>query len=227
MKKKPSGFSKGILKIHPRHPGAHPIQEAISILRNGGLIVFPTETFYGLGADPHNAVALERLYRAKGRTDQQAVSIVVPDRLSAEGLVSEISPEANFLMDHFWPGPLTLLFRVRPGELTLPVGDTGKIGIRVPDHPVAKALLERWNGPLTATSANRTGEPSPKTIQEARDSIGEEVDLLLDAGPTAGLKGSTIVDTTLDPPRLVREGVVAFSDVMEALGYGLTEPHDW
>jgi L-threonylcarbamoyladenylate synthase len=170
---------------------------------------------------------VHRIFRLKKREMAKALPLVVGDGSLALELAATVSGDARRLMDRFWPGPLTLLVSVREGLPALPEGGTGKIGVRVPDHPVALAMLRTWGGPLTATSANRRDEPSPETAQAAVEAIGDGVDLVLDAGPTAGERASTIVDATLDPPRLIRPGAVAFEAVMEVLGLTLTDPHDW
>jgi L-threonylcarbamoyladenylate synthase len=215
------------LEVDPGHPSAKAIQTAVSALRGGGLVVFPTETFYGLAADPENASAMERLYRVKGRDGGKPVSLVLDGAARIPPNVAQVPAQAEELIKRFWPGPLTLLFEVRKGRWSAAARGSGKIGLRVPNHPVALALARAWGGALTATSANRSGGVSPVSLGDVLHSIGGEVDLLLDAGPTPGGRESTIVDITLNPPRLIREGAVPFSEVMECLGYGLTEPHDW
>lgn len=226
MKKRPAASSPGYHRIRAGRPSAGLLRTAASVLRRGGILIFPTDTFYGLGADPENSEAVEKLYRIKGRGADQAVPLVVAGRASVDRWVREVPESAGRLMDAFWPGPLTLLFFVHPARSALPSGGTGKIALRVPGHPAARALLSAWDGALTATSANPTGDPPPASIEELDPKVYESAELILDAGPTPGGAPSTIVDATLDPPRLIRKGAIPFCVIMERLGYGLTEPHD-
>ena len=227
MKKKHYASSDKILKIDREHPSQEAIQKAVSTIREGGLVVFPTDTFYGLGADAQNKVAVERIYQVKGREAEKPILVVVSGIEGASALATEILPAARQLMERFWPGPLTLLLSARPNLPSVLLGGEDKIGVRIPNHPVALALLKEWSGPLTATSANPAGRESPLTAEEVAESLGGKVDLILDAGPTPGGQASTIVDATLRPPRLVRAGAISFDTVMEALGLTLTDQHDW
>jgi L-threonylcarbamoyladenylate synthase len=227
LKKKPRASKPEILKVQSDFPPSASLRRAVSVLKDGGLVVFPTDTFYGIGADPFNARAVERIFRLKNRPEEKALPLVVGDVNGALDLAGPVSGDARFLMERFWPGPLTLLLPKREGSPPLPDGGTGKIGVRVPNHPAALALLREWGGPLTATSANPGGEANPVTAAAAAEGIGGGVDLILNAGPAPGGRSSTIVDVTLDPPRLVRPGAVAFDAVMAVLGFTLTDPHDW
>ena len=227
MKKNPSGSSGNVLKVDPRFPSPDILKKAVTVLRQGGVVAIPTDTYYGLAGDVFNERALKKIYKVKGRDESKPLLVIIPDSTLLPSLTSRVSGNVQTLISRFWPGPLTMLFPGHPRLPRLLVGRTQKIGIRIPDHPVALALLKACKRVLTATSANRTGQPGPVTAEEVTRSIGKDVDLILDAGPTAGGKGSTIVDITLSPPRLVREGKVPFSTVMELLGITLTDEHDW
>ncbi|HEY5595566.1 MAG TPA: L-threonylcarbamoyladenylate synthase [Nitrospiria bacterium] len=226
------GGSKGrVVKIDPVHPdpglAREALRKAIEIVRSGGVIAFPTETFYGLGADPFNAKAVERLFEIKGREPGQPILLVIDDIKRAEGIVKTISVEAWCLIRKFWPGPLTLLFESTSRVTSALTGGTGKIGIRIPSHPVALQLLQAAGQPLTATSANRSGQPGAAAAEAVEETVGPKLDLILDGGATPGGPGSTIVDATLHPPRLIREGKIPFGDILSSLGLSPTEDHEW
>ena len=187
--------------------------EAQAIMREGGVIVYPTETFYGLGADPRNERALEKLYAVKGRGFDKPISIIIGTREDLTHCVQEITPAATILMNQFWPGGLTLLFQAAscfPERLT---AGTGKIGVRLSSHPVATLLAQNISGAITATSANRSGEVECVSAGEVIASLGGGVDAVIDGGRTPGGAGSTIVDTTVDPPVVIREGIIPVSEI--------------
>ncbi len=220
--------SKGrVLKIDSQSPDPDHFIGAVQILSDGGVIAYPTETFYGLGADPGNPEAISRLFRIKKREAGKATLVVIHDRAQLNELVAEVPSQAEVLIKTFWPGPLTLLFKVSsaiPGGL--PAG-TGKIGVRIPSHPVSLQLIRSFGHPLTSTSANRSGEEAATTAAEVLSAFGDEIDLIIDGGTTPGKVGSTVVDVTYSPPRLVRDGWIPFKRVLDELGYAATEDHDW
>lgn len=189
------------------------IMEAVRIMREGGVIAYPTETFYGLGADIRNAQALEKIYAIKGRDFNKPISMIIGSREDLATFARDITPAAETLMDRFWPGGITLLFNASPdvpGKLT---AKTGKIGIRLSSNPVATLLAQSLSGAITATSANRSGQEECVSIEEVMDSIGENLDAVIDGGRTPGGAGSTIVDATVDPPVIVREGIIPSSEI--------------
>ncbi|HZC67374.1 MAG TPA: L-threonylcarbamoyladenylate synthase [Nitrospirales bacterium] len=186
------------------------LQEAGEVVRGGGVIAFPTETYYGLGVDPFNVQAVQRLYDLKSRSPQTSpILVLIRSRHELQALVSEITPAAERLMQACWPGPLTLVFRsavVVPSVLT---AGMGTIGVRLSAYPDVPRVLEVIGGPLTGTSANRTGQPPATTAEEVKRAFGADVDLIVNGGPTPGGLPSTVVDTTVSPPRLIREGCVS------------------
>ena len=183
--------------------------EAGVVVRGGGVIAFPTETFYGLGACPFDGRAVQRVFDLKGRsTTTSPVLVLVRARADLETLVSEITPAAERLMEACWPGPLTLVFRAAGSVPTVLTAGTGTIGIRLSAHPDVQGLLEAVGGPLTGTSANRSGQPPATTAEDVERALGTKVDLILNGGATPGGLPSTVVDTTVMPPRLIREGRV-------------------
>ena len=169
------------------------IKEAVRLLKKGGLIAFPTETYYGLGVDPFNKEALKRLFRVKQRNVDKAVLILVADQSQVELLADSVPDYFNKLMADFWPGPLTLVFPARSLLPELLTGGTETVGIRLSPDRTASRLLQEFAGPITATSANRSGALPATTATEVNEIFGSEVDLVLDGGATPGGMGSTLV----------------------------------
>jgi L-threonylcarbamoyladenylate synthase len=202
-----------IVKIDPAHP-ERAFSRAREVVRSGGVIAYPTETFYGLGADPANRVAIRRLFEIKGRPAEQPILLLIRDAGEVERWASGITPAAEVLMEKFWPGPLTLVFQARPDVMREITAGTGTIGLRMPGSPLTLKLLEVLGSALTGTSANISGGLSPQTAEEAADAIGGAVALILDGGRTAGGQPSTVVDAGRDLPRLIREGAVPFNDIL-------------
>jgi len=205
------------IKVTAKNPEESVIQKACSILKEGGLVAFPTETFYGLGADALNEQALKRVFALKRRDYAKPLLIIIAEKDQLHSLVSDIPAVAEKLMDSFWPGPLTIIFKAKKGLPSLLTGGTDTVGIRISSHPVARSLASTFGLPLTATSANLSGGRNPITAQDICNQLGEGVDLILDAGETKGIKGSTIIDVTLSPPRIVREGDVPVSEIKRIL----------
>jgi L-threonylcarbamoyladenylate synthase len=189
-------------------PEAPVLEEAARVISGGGIVAFPTESFYGLGADAGNAEAVARVFAVKGRPESKPLLVLVdsPDRAMA--LCREISAGARGLMARHWPGPLTLVLPAAPGLPAALTAGTATIGIRMPAHPVALGLVKAAGVPVTAPSANRSGEDPPTTATAVRDAFEGAVDLILDGGVTAGGTGSTVADCTVWPPRVLRQGPI-------------------
>lgn len=200
-------------------PGDHDIGRAAAILRAGGLVAFPTETVYGLGADARDAAALARLYAVKGRPADHPVIVHLASAFELGAWAADVPPAAHALSTRFWPGPLTIVLRRAPGVPDAVTGGRDTVGLRVPDQPIAIALLEAFGDGIAAPSANRFGAVSPTTAAHVRASLGDDVDLILDGGPCAVGVESTIVDLS-DPglPRLLRSGGIGVEDLTAALG---------
>jgi L-threonylcarbamoyladenylate synthase len=203
--------------VDPESPQRDAIHEAAHWILNGGIVAVPTDTLYGLAVDPFRADAVVRLFAAKGRAAGHAVPLIAAD---ASQVIAELAPlphQAARLADRFWPGPLTVLVTT-PTALARGVdGGTGKVGVRVPDHGVARAIAAACGRPITATSANLTGEPATADPGEVERTLGDRIDLLIDAGPAPGGAASTIVDATLREPRLVRAGAVEWKEIERCL----------
>ena len=196
------------LKIDPGKPDEEKLAEAVRTLLAGGVAAFPTETFYGLGADARNEAAVEKIFRIKGRDFRNPIALIVADEREVVPLVQEIPAAAKILMQTFWPGPLTLIFQAAPSVSSRLTGGTGKIGIRVSSHPIARLLAAGLFGSLTATSANLSGGPECSSADAVIRTLGDLPDVVIDGGPTPGGAGSTILDITVSPPRILREGAI-------------------
>lgn len=202
-----------LIKIDAAHP-ERAISRGSDVIRAGGVVVYPTDTFYGLGAYPGNPLAVRRLFEIKGRHADEPILLLVKDASEVRDWASEINPAAERLMKKFWPGPLTLVFKARPGVMTELTGGTGTIGLRVPGNPLTLQLLAALGTALTGTSANISGRPSPCTAREAAEAIGGMVDLVLDGGRTAGAKPSTVVDVSANEPKVIREGSIPSREIL-------------
>lgn len=200
-----------ILKISPEKPDGALISKAVKILRTGGVIAYPTETFYGLGVDGHNEKAIEKIFRIKGRNFKNPISIIVGNKKDLLRLVGYIPEYSRILLEHFWPGALTIVFTASPNVSPLLTAGKGKIGIRVSSDPIATALANALSHPITATSANRSGEAECTSAQEVIQCIGDQLDVVIDGGSTPGMTGSTIIDVTTFPPVILREGIIPTS----------------
>jgi len=200
-----------ILKIDPRKPDKSLINAAVYILKKGGIIAFPTETFYGLGADAGNVEAVEKIYRIKGRDPKNPIPIIIGNTRDITGLVKDIPETGRKLMKKFWPGGLTIVFRASSNILPGLTGGTGKIGIRLSSNIIASQLAKPLSNPITATSANPSGAGECISADEVIDCLKDKIDAIIDGGHTPGGLGSTIVDVTTDPVTVLREGIIPTS----------------
>lgn len=191
---------------------------AVEILRSGGVVAYPTETFYGLGVDALNPEAIKKIFAIKNREISQPILALIPGKDHLSRYVHAIPKAAFQLIEDFWPGPLTLVFfssSLIPPILT---AHTQKIALRISSHPVAQTLTSMLNTPLTSTSANISGAHSPITSDEVLHQLAGKIDLIVDGGPTSGGMPSTIIDVTFSPPQLVREGAIPYRIILEYLG---------
>lgn len=204
------------LKINPRSPDMEALREAAGIVAQGGIAVYPTETVYGLGVLYNNAQALERLFAAKARADAKPVLLLIESLGQLAGLAAEIPPEALELAGRWWPGPLTMLFRALPHLLPHITGAESKVACRISGDPVARHLVHLTGSPITSTSANPSGCPSPARAEDLAGKLLEKVDVLLDAGATPGGPASTLIDVTVKPFRILREGAIPSSSLVRS-----------
>ncbi len=187
------------------------------IFKKGGIIAYPTETFYGLGVDPFNESAVNKLFKLKGRDPDKPVSILIKDKKMLLEVVEEIPPAAEKLIKKFWPGPLTIIFKAKKTVPSAITGNTGKIAVRISGNPITQKLLEIIDSPITTTSANPSGKKSPVTAKEVKDYFGDKIDLIIDGGLLSGKFGSTIVDATERDLKAIREGEIPVQTVFEAI----------
>jgi L-threonylcarbamoyladenylate synthase len=200
------------------------IDDAVAILRRGGLVAFPTETVYGLGADATNPDALARLFAVKGRPPSHPVIVHLGEPGWIEQWASPVTPEAARLAARFWPGPLTLVVHRAPAVLDAVTGGQDTVGLRVPAHPVARALLAAFGGGIAAPSANRFGRVSPTTAEHVRADLGIEVDLVIDGGACEVGIESTIVDVSRGAPMLLRPGRITADEIADVLRETVQDP---
>jgi L-threonylcarbamoyladenylate synthase len=191
------------------------IQKGVEILREGGVIAFPTDTIYGLGADAFNSTAVKRVYAIKKRPAHRQLPLLIADADRLTGLADPIPGIAWFLAERFWPGGLTLVLMKRDSVgKSLASGPT--IAVRVPNHPVCLTLTEGLGSPLVGTSANISGQPPALTAEEVQQQLGGKVDLIIDGGRCPGGKQSTVVDVTADRPVILREGIIPSLEIDKA-----------
>ena len=196
------------------------IKEAISILKNGGLVAFPTDTVFGLGAIASNIDAVKRIYEVKQRPASQAMPLLLGSIEEVDLVAEDVSESARTLMKHFWPGALTLIVKKANGLPDVITAGGSTVAIRIPNHIVPLALIKGIGTPLVGTSANSSGETSPLTVEEVARQLGGKIDMIIDDG-TVELPGeSTILDTTVNPPRIVRVGRVPRTAIEQYVNLG-------
>jgi L-threonylcarbamoyladenylate synthase len=198
------------------------LTDAASAVRRGELVVLPTDTVYGIGADAFTPAAVTSLLEAKGRGRDMPVPVLVGTVRAANALVENLGPYGQDLIDAFWPGPLTLICRVNR-SLSWDLGDSkGTVALRMPLHSVALDLLKE-TGPMAVSSANRSGAPAATTADEAEKQLGDSVSIYLDGGPCDGNTPSTILDLTTAVPRLLRRGAISVEKLRGVIGYVATD----
>ncbi len=204
-------------RVEAGRPDWDVLSRAASLVREGGIVAYPTDTLYGLAANPASAGAIARLYRIKGRSVELAVPLIVDGIAQLEAAGCVINEATRRLAEGFWPGPLTLVVPAWAGlEASVSAG-RGTVAVRMPDHAVARLLAEACGWPITSTSANLSGAPGTRHPDEVCLALAGELDGLIDAGPSPGGLPSTIVDATGAEPRLVRAGAVPWERVLESL----------
>jgi L-threonylcarbamoyladenylate synthase len=196
------------------------LARAAAVIDGGGIVAFPTETFYGLAVDPFNKAALERLFRLKSRSLDKPVLVLIDRLASLDGLVSGIPDQYRDLVDQFWPGPLTLVFAGRPQLPNLLVDSEGTVGVRLSSHPVARRLAEAVGGTITGTSANPSGLPAAVTSAQVEEMFPTGIDYIVEGGRVPGGSGSTIVGTDGPGLRLIRAGTIPYEKILAAVAGG-------
>ena len=208
-----------VLQVDSAEPDPAAISEAAALLRAGDVVAFPTETVYGLGASALDGQAVRRIYAAKGRPSDNPLIVHVADRAQLADVVASVPPAAERLMDLYWPGPLTLVMPKGPKVAPEVTCGLDTVGVRMPDHPVAQALIRAAGVPIAAPSANRSGRPSPTTAEHVVEDLADRIPLVLDAGETGVGVESTVLDVTVDPPVLLRPGGVTLEELEAAIGH--------
>jgi L-threonylcarbamoyladenylate synthase len=193
------------------------LDEAVSLLRNGELVCYPTDTVYGLGAAAGNDDAVRRLFAVKGRPLNKPMPLLIGSS-DAANWYAGVTPVARTLMTRFWPGALTIIMTKNGDYRSLALAGQDKIALRVPDHDFAREMIHTLGEPITGTSANRTGGRPPVSASEVAFALGEMVSLVIDGGRAAGGQESTVIDITVSPPQVVREGVISREELQEVLG---------
>jgi len=196
-------------------PSDEDYRRAVAVLAQGGIVAFPTETFYGLAVDPFNEKALTDLFRLKGRSFHKPFLVLIQDETQLPSLASSIPSAYRPLMRAFWPGPLTLVFPAVARLSSVLTGDDNGIGVRISPHPVARAFGQMWGKPMTATSANLSGMLAARTADQVRQFLGDEVACILDGGQTPGGMSSTVVGLCQGKLQLIRAGAIDFSSLIE------------
>jgi len=194
-----------VVKIDPENIDLEKVRQAAKIIKKGGIVGFPTETVYGLAADFANKQAVRRIFEVKKRPKDKPLTVQIRDIIYLEKLADEIPPFAYQLMGSFWPGPLTLVFRAKAG---------GTLGVRIPANKVARALIEESNTALVAPSANLSGQPEAKTADQVLETFAGLIEMVIDAGAAELGMASTVVDLTVSPPKVLREGIITERDIL-------------
>jgi L-threonylcarbamoyladenylate synthase len=193
---------------------------AVQVLKGGGVIVFPTETLYGLGADALNNAAVEKVFQLKGRDPSNPIPVLVADQEMLHTLVAQVPTTAQKLIDRYWPGPLTL---VLPGQKNIPkplCNPKGGVGVRISSQPIATLLVKGLGRPLTTTSANPSGKEPARTLEVAKNYFANRVDVFVDGGTLTSKSGSTVVEVMEDSIKIIREGEISGFELRQFLGQG-------
>lgn len=194
------------------------LAEALAVLKGGGLVAYPSDTVYGLGAAASDERAVARAFAVKGRLSEKALPLLLADVEDMAPLCTEVPPIAKLLTERFWPGPLTVVLRRSPSFQSPALGGGDSVALRVPDHFFLRQLIRALGEPITGTSANRSGRPSCRTAREVQRQLGNAVDLIIDGGSSRVGRESTIIDITLDHPKIVRGGVLSRKEIERAIG---------
>ena len=205
-----------VVLVHATTPQPEVVQQAVAALARGGLVAFPTDTLYALGADALAPDAIERVLTVKGRTRGKPLSVLVPSVEVARSLARTASDRVWALARAFWPGPLTIVMQAS-AKVPAVLSATGTIGLRCPGGPVATALLTAFGGPVIGTSANKSGGADPADAKTVQRAIGGQIDLILDGGPVLLGVPSTVIDCTCEPARILREGAIPRAQLIEKM----------
>jgi L-threonylcarbamoyladenylate synthase len=210
-------LSAELLRISPENPDPAAIRYAADFIRRGELVAIPTDTFYGIAADPFNLAAVDQIYRVKGRPETRALPILVNTTAQAVALSRDVPYTFHKLAAKFWPGPLTLLVEASTGVPLKITANTGNVALRWPKSPIVDALISLVEGPITGTSGNISGQPACATAIDLLEQMGERLPLIIDAGETPGNLASTIVKLDGDDWQIMRDGVITEQEIRACL----------
>ena len=216
MIKKPKNYHNinNMYELDPDNPAPDVIGIAAGIVNSGGVVLVPTRCLYGLGADAFNVAAVHKVFEIKNRPVDNPILVLIKSKDELGRVAVNIPSYARRIMDKFWPGKVTIVFQAKndvPAELT---ARTGKIGVRLPEQKIAGALVRACSNPITGTSANLSGNAGCYRVADLEPKVAEKLDMIIDAGPLKGGVGSTVIDVTTDPPRILREGIVMAGDIL-------------
>jgi len=203
--------------VHSQPCSAADLNRAVAVLNSGGVVAFPTETYYGLAVDPLNPLAVNQLFSLKQRDISKPILTLAYDPESLSSLVREIPDVYIPLMEKFWPGPLTLIFQAKLNLPALLTANTSTVGVRQSSHPFAQQLVQGFGRPITATSANISGRHAAIDAHQVRAQFDNKIDLVFDGGRTPGIIGSTIVGLSGTELKLIREGMISFEEILQAV----------
>jgi len=206
-----------IIRVDKDHPAPDTINQAAGILNAGGLVIFPAACLYGVAANALSEDAVEKVFQLKQRPCNNPILVLIKDKKQLNSLVTTVPDQARILMDQFWPGGLTLVFDAAASVSPVLTAGRRKLGIRLPGHPVARALVNSVDFPVTGTSANLSGLPGCSRTEMLCPEIAGKADMILDAGPVRGGAGSTVVDVTCTPPGILRRGATPAADIYACL----------
>jgi L-threonylcarbamoyladenylate synthase len=201
------------VEVDPNQPQKHLLQEAVDIILGGGVIAFPTDTTYGLGVNPFDDKAVKRVFELKRRAPDKPLIVLINDKQQIDQLAVDISLTARKLIEQLWPGALTLIFKSTTEIASFKIGESNKIGIRLPYSPIVSELIQMAKIPVTASSANPSGQSSSRTADQVRQYFGKQIDLIIDGGESCAHKESTVLDVTTDPPKLIRAGAISLKKI--------------
>ena len=206
-----------ILKVDPDDSLKNHSKHIRNVLRSGGVIAFPTDTYYGLGVDPYNEKGIRRIFEIKSRAYDKPLLVLISTRSQINQLTQNRSQEAEQLIQGFWPAPLTLIFNAVSKLPDILTSNTGEIGVRLPKNEWTRRLIQTAGCALTATSANKNGGENTRTASEVLQVFGNDIDLIIDAGSAPGGKVSTLLDTTISPPAILRQGAISKQEISSCI----------
>jgi L-threonylcarbamoyladenylate synthase len=207
-----------IYKLDPDNPTPDVIGVAAGIINSGGVVLVPTRCLYGLGADAFNGAAVHKVFEIKNRPVDNPILVLIKSKDELDRVAVNIPSYACRIMDKYWPGKVTIVFQAKKDVSAELTAGTGKIGVRLPEQKIARALVRACSNPITGTSANLSGKAGCSRVADLEPQVAEKLDMIIDAGPLKGGVGSTVIDVTQDSPKILREGQVSAEDILRVCG---------